>query len=146
MSQADKTASRVGTLVVDSGELLKRVQEMCPHHKSPSPCSLPGYGSICPLRRQICIRRKVEDIHVDEWEPWESLSNRGLRKKGVSARLSMTILAAAQQCMHRPGRQFPLLPNACLQRTIKRTPMSLMPKDTALTAANRRRAWHQHIR
>ena len=107
MSQADKTAPRVGTLVVDSGELLKCVQEMCPHHKvhhlvlcrgtdryvGPN-ITLPH--GIAPLRRQICIRRKVEDIHVDEWETWESLSNRGLRKKGVSARLSMTIFAAAQ--------------------------------------------------
>jgi len=41
---------------------------------------------FAPLRRQVCIRRKTEEIHVDDWQAGEHLSQRGLRKKGVPAR------------------------------------------------------------
>ena len=57
-----------------------------------------------PLRQQICIPRHTEDIHVDNWEPWESLSNRALRKKGVAARVSLTAFAAARQPEVSDGR------------------------------------------
>ena len=107
MSRANQVAPRVGTKVIDSGEVLKLVQDMCPHHKIHHAVLCRGTDryvrpnmdlphGVAPLRRQICIRRKTEDIHVDEWEPWENLSNRGLRKKGVAARLSMTVFASAQ--------------------------------------------------
>eukprot|EP00435_Cladocopium_sp_Y103_P037577 s2392_g10.t1 len=107
MQQADKTAPRVGTQVVDSGELIKLVQSMCPQHQIHHVVLCRGTDryvgpnlqiphGIAPLRRQICIRRRTEDIHVDDWEPWEQLSNRGLRKKGVAARVSMTIFASAR--------------------------------------------------
>ena len=107
MSRAEKHAPRVGTLVVDSGDLLSLVQEMCPNHKVHHVVLCRGTDryvgpnmnlphGIAPLRRQICIRRGFEDVHADEWESWENLSQRGLRRKGVPARLSMTIFASAQ--------------------------------------------------
>ena len=50
-----------------------------------------------PLRRRVCIRRRFEDIQVDsEREPWERLSQRGLRRKGVAARVSINIFAAVK--------------------------------------------------
>ena len=52
---------------------------------------------VAPRRRRICIRRRHEDIDVDgEWEAWERLSYKGLRRKGVPARVSLTIFASAK--------------------------------------------------
>ena len=33
MSRANQVAPRVGTKVIDSGDVLKLVQDMCPYHK-----------------------------------------------------------------------------------------------------------------
>ena len=50
-----------------------------------------------PLRERICIRRKHEDVVVDkEWEPWEKLAFKGLRRKGTPARVSLTVFARAK--------------------------------------------------
>ena len=52
---------------------------------------------VAPLRKRICIRRRHEDLDVDEeWEAWERLTFKGLRRKGVPARVSLTIFAAAK--------------------------------------------------
>ena len=54
----------------------------------------PGDG---PLRRMICIRRHTGGIHIDEeWEAWERLTYKGLRRKAVAARLSLTVFARAK--------------------------------------------------
>jgi hypothetical protein len=102
---ADSTARRVGTMVVDHGPLLQQVQEMCPQHEikhlvlcrgtdrhvGPNKTMFPGDA---PLRRMICIRRKIGDIHVDnEWEAWERLTYKDLRRKAEAARLSLTMFA-----------------------------------------------------
>ena len=102
---ADSTARRVGTMVIDNGPLLHQVQEMCPQHEikhlvlcrgtdryvGPNKTMYPGDA---PLRRMICIRRKTEGIYVDEeWEAWERLTYKGLRRKAVAARLSLTMFA-----------------------------------------------------
>ena len=108
MQVADHNAPRVGTLVIDAGELIQVVQRLCPEKKihhvvlcrgtdryvGPNKSMLPG---LAPLRRQICIRRHSTEIHVDDWEPWERLSQRKLRRKGVPARVSMTVFAAPAQ-------------------------------------------------
>ena len=50
---------------------------------------------VAPLRKRACIRRRFEDIQVDdEWEPWERLTLKGLRRKGVAARVSLTVFAS----------------------------------------------------
>ena len=50
-----------------------------------------------PLRRMVCIRRRVGGIYVDEeWEPWERLTYEGLRRKSTSARVSLTVFAQAK--------------------------------------------------
>ena len=105
MKLADSTARRVGTMVIDNGPLLEQVQEMCPQHEikhlvlcrgtdryvGPNKTMYPGDA---PLRRMICIRRKVEGLYVDEeWEAWERLTYKGLRRKAVAARLSLTMFA-----------------------------------------------------
>ena len=42
----------------------------------------------------VCIRRRFEDVVVEpEWETWERLSYRQLRRKCVSARCNLTIFA-----------------------------------------------------
>jgi hypothetical protein len=47
-----------------------------------------------PVRKMICIRRRHEDLHVEEeWEPWEKLTQKGLRRKCVPARVNLTIYA-----------------------------------------------------
>ena len=70
------------------------VQTLCPQHHVRHIAIPPGFA---PLRRQICIKRRTEDLHVDEWEAWENLSQRGLRKKGQSARVSMTVFASVKE-------------------------------------------------
>ena len=105
MTAVNRLAPRVGTSVIESGELVEMVQKLCPQHEvhhivlcrgvdrylGPNK-SLPK--GVAPLRRMICIRRKFEDIHVDEeWEPWERLTFKGLRRKSVAARVSATIFA-----------------------------------------------------
>lgn len=105
MQCADKTAPRVGTLVVDNGTLFNMVQSLCPHHdvshvvlcrgtdRSVGPNKRMTPGSA-PLRKFVCIRRRFEDIHVDtEWEPWERLSYNALRRKTCAARVGLTIFA-----------------------------------------------------
>ena len=45
----------------------------------------------------ICIRRKVGGLYVDdEWESWERLTFKGLRRKSVAASLGLTVLAQAK--------------------------------------------------
>ena len=81
MSLADRVAPRVGTMVVDSGQLLQDVQQQCPDHRirhlvlcrgtdryvGPNKTMFPGEA---PLRHMICIRRKIGDVQVDkDWEP-----------------------------------------------------------------------------
>ena len=105
MQCADKTASRVGTLVVESGTLFNMVQSLCPNHDvshlvlcrgtdrsvGPNKRMVPGSA---PLRRLICTRRRFEDVQVDsEWEPWERLSYNALRRKTHAARVGLTIFA-----------------------------------------------------
>ena len=105
MQCADKTASRVGTMVVESGTLFNMVQSLCPNHdvahlvlcrgtdRSVGPNKRMNPGSA-PLRRFVCIRRRFEDVQVDpEWEPWERLSYNALRRKTHAARVGMTIFA-----------------------------------------------------
>eukprot|EP00435_Cladocopium_sp_Y103_P001498 s4960_g1.t1 len=105
MDLADRMAPRVGTQVIDQGELIDVAQQLSPQHHiqhvvlcrgtdryvGPNKVVLPGFA---PLRKQICIRRHSEDIHEDQWEAWENLSQRGLRRKGQPARVSMTVFAS----------------------------------------------------
>ena len=107
MQLADRSAPRVGTLVVQQGEIIDMIKTICPQHDIKHVVLCRGTDryvgpnvhiprGFAPLRRQVCIQRKTEVVHADEWEPWEHLSNRGLRKKGTSARVSMTIFAAVK--------------------------------------------------
>ena len=103
---ADAIAPRVGLKVIEEGQLIDVIQALCPQHLikhivlcrgtdryiGPSKTMHPGDA---PLRKRACIRRRFEDIQIDsEWEPWERLSQRGLRRKGVAARVSINIFAA----------------------------------------------------
>ena len=105
---ADSQAPRVGILVMETGELLNMVQKLCPDHdvrhlvlcrgtdRYVGPCKTMVPGEA-PLRRRVCIRRRFEDIQVDEeWEAWERLTQKGLRRTGVAARVSLTIFATAK--------------------------------------------------
>ena len=114
MSLADQTAPRVGALVLESGELVQQVQKMCHDHmvhhvvfrrgtdRYPGPtCQMPP--GTAPLRRRICIWRRHEDINIDEeWEPWEKLTYKGLRRKGIAARVSLTLFAKAKYVVGQP--------------------------------------------
>ena len=105
MDEADRVAPRVGIVIQENNELCEQVQKLCPKHEiqhlvlcrgtdryvGPNKSLQPG---VAPFRRRICIRRRMEDIVVDpEWEQWERLTFKGLRRKGVAARVSLTIFA-----------------------------------------------------
>eukprot|EP00435_Cladocopium_sp_Y103_P063730 s1130_g25.t1 len=119
MSLADRLAPRVGTMVVDNGLLMQHVQQMCPNQLvkhivlcrgtdrcvGPNKTMFPGEA---PLRKMACIRRKIEDVQVEtEWELWEKLTLKGLRRKSWPARVSLTVFAQA-----RPLPQEPVMPSA----------------------------------
>ena len=133
MSLADQTAPRVGTQVIEQGPLIEMVQKLCSQHHirhvvlcrgtdryvGPNKRVLPGYA---PLRRQVCIQRKTEAIIVDDWEAWENLSQKGLRKKGHSARVSMTVFADVRNPdVPTPlSNQTPVMPDPEIQGAIRR--------------------------
>ena len=106
MKAVDRSAPRVGIQCHSQNDLCDLVQQLCPQHQvhhlvvcrgtdryvGPNQVMQPG---VAPFRRRICIRRRMEDIVVDpEWEQWERLTYRGLRRKGVPARVSLTIFAS----------------------------------------------------
>lgn len=108
MTLADQRAPRVGTHIVDSGELLQQVQQMCPNHdikhvvlcrgmnRSLGPCRNTPKG-LAPLRRFVSLQRGTNELYVDEqWEPWERLSYRALRRACVASRVGMTIFATSR--------------------------------------------------
>ena len=105
MQAADLQAPRVGPLVVDHGDLLTAIGTLCPDHVihhvvlcrgtdrmvGPNQHMIAGEA---PWRRMICIRRNFEDICLEpEWEKWERLSHRQLRRDTTPARCSLTIFA-----------------------------------------------------
>ena len=135
MQLANRTAPRVGTMVVEHGDLFNQVQHMCPNHdiqhlvlcrgtdRAVGPNKRLEKGSA-PLRKMVCIRRKFEDIHEDEeWEPWEHLTFKGLRRKTVSARLNMTIFASA--------KYQPVPPPVAETRSSADAPIRRLSSDTA---------------
>ena len=116
VSMADRMAKRVGTMVVENGPIIDQIQEMCPDHLvkhivmcrgtdrylGPNKSMIEGEA---PVRKMICIRRHHEDLHVDEeWEPWERLTFKGLRRKGVPARVNLTVFA---QVRSKPNQGVP---------------------------------------
>ena len=116
MQMADRMAARVGTKVVESGPLIEQVQVMCPDHqvkhvvlcrgtdRQMGPNKVMDKG-IAPFRKMVCIRRKHEDIHEEpEWEQWERLTFKGLRRKCVPARVNLTIFA---QVRSKPASETP---------------------------------------
>ena len=117
MRRANVMAPRVGPLVIDTGEIIHEISMLCPEHeikhvvlcrgtdRYPDPTRNVPPGSA-PLRKRICIRRKHEDVVVDdEWEPWEKLTFKGLRRKGTPARVSLTIFAKAKTVV---GQEIPV--------------------------------------
>ena len=119
---ADQTAPRVGVMVIEDGELVNMVQRLCPKHEVQHLVLCRGtdrytgpskrvHQGEAPLRLRTCIRRRFEDIQVDdEWEPWERLTYKGLRRKGTPARVSMSVFARAKiespssELMSQPAR------------------------------------------
>ena len=105
MTEADKVAPRVGIQVIEQGPLVDLVQRMCDTHevrhlvlcRGTDRCVGPNksmHASDAPLRKRICIRRRLETIEVeDEWESWSRLTQKGLRRKATPARVSLTIFA-----------------------------------------------------
>jgi hypothetical protein len=108
MQEADKVAPRVGIKVLEHGALIDLVKRMCPLHdvqhvvlcRGTDRCVGPNkalQAFDAPLRRRICIRRRLETIEVeDDWESWSRLSLKALRRKAVPARVSLTVFARAK--------------------------------------------------
>ena len=105
MKAADATAPRVGPVVLEKGDLIDAVKRLCPEHivrrivlcrgtdrmLGPNHPTIPGEA---PWRKMVCIRRRFEDVVVEpEWEQWERLSYRQLRRNCASARCNLTIFA-----------------------------------------------------
>lgn len=112
MQTADRTAPRVGTQVVEQGPLMNMVKHLCPNHdvhhfvlcrgidRYVGPCRAMSPG-VAPIRKMISIRRRHEDIHIDQdWENWEKLSHRALRRKCVASRVGMIIFARLKTTEH----------------------------------------------
>eukprot|EP00435_Cladocopium_sp_Y103_P055616 s1428_g18.t1 len=105
MHEANRVAPRAGVLVVEQGPLLQQVMTMRPDHdvqhlvlcRGTDRCVGPNKHMTkgeAPLRKRVCIRRHHETIEVtDEWEPWERLTQKALRRKSSPARVSLTIFA-----------------------------------------------------
>ena len=109
MEKVNKEAPRVGTRVIDNGEIIEMIQRLCPNHliqhivvcrgmdRYIGPCQ-PTQKGKAPLRRFICIRRRTEEITVDpEWEPWEHLSLAKMRRKCTPARVGLMVFAQARR-------------------------------------------------
>ena len=137
---ADSAAPRVGLKVIESGQIIDVIQALCPQHQiqhvvlcrgtdryiGPSKAVHPGEA---PLRRRVCIRRRFEDIQVDdEWEPWERLTQKGLRRKGTPARVSMNIFASVKPTIEeastdaaipraRPDGELPTAKRICVRES-----------------------------
>lgn len=172
MKLADQTAPRVGILCCSQDNLCDFVQQLCPKHiihhvvlcrgtdryVGPSQVMQPG---VAPFRRRICIRRRMEDIVVDpEWEQWERLSFRGLRRKGVPARVSLTIFASLKvptdpsQSSHsadpkRAGEDLSDLHSekrTRVQSQVESTPTSTEPDPSSLNPGEHESTEHEHPR
>ena len=105
MMTANSVAPRVGTIVIESGKLVDQVQRMCPQHivkhvvlckgmdRRVGPNKTIPKGEA-PMRKVIGIHRTTGQLVIDdEWEHWERLTLKGLRRKGEPLRLGMTIFA-----------------------------------------------------
>ena len=103
MHAVDALASRVGVKIIEQGDLIDAIQRLSPDYqinhvvlcrgtdRMLGPCKpmLPGQA---PFRKMICIRRRLENIYQeDNWERWENLSARQLRRKTIAARCNLTI-------------------------------------------------------
>ena len=106
MMLADRKAPRVGKLTIEDGELFQQVQQMCPQQEIKhlvvcrgmnryiGPCKVTPKG-MAPIRRFVCLERTTNHLNVeDEWEPWERLSLRALRRACPPSRVGLTIFAA----------------------------------------------------
>ena len=105
MKAVDAAAPRVGVVVWEQGDILEAVRTLCPNHVvrhvvvcrgtdrmlGPNTRMIPGEA---PWRKMICIRRRFEDVVVEpDWENWERLSYRQLRRQSTPARCNLTIFA-----------------------------------------------------
>ena len=103
--EVDRTARRVRPPTILQGPIIEAVRLMCPDKEishvvlrrgidrmlGPTKVMFPGEG---PQRKMVRIRRRFEDIVVEpEWEDWERLSYRQLRRKCTAARVSVTVFA-----------------------------------------------------
>ena len=81
MEKVNRVTPRVGTKVIEHGDVIDSIQKLCPQHliqhivvcrgmdRYVGPCQ-PTQKGKAPLRRFICIRRRTEDIVIEpEWEP-----------------------------------------------------------------------------
>ena len=105
MQTASSVAPRVGTIVIETGSLIDQVQKLCPQHivkhivlckgmdRKVGPNKIVPRGEA-PLRKLIGLHRTTQQLVIDdEWEHWERLTQKGLRRKGEPLRLGMTIFA-----------------------------------------------------
>ena len=109
MKAADEDAPRVGLKIVTEGALMEAIRLKCPdqiiHHLvlcrgmdriMVGPNTRIAEG-VAPLRKFACIRRRFEDVLVDDqWEPWEKLSARKMRRRCAPARCGLTIFARSR--------------------------------------------------
>eukprot|EP00435_Cladocopium_sp_Y103_P014229 s1308_g3.t1 len=105
MQEADRVAPRAGVLVMEHGNLIHMVQRMRPNHdvqhvvlcRGTDRCVGPNKSlqrHEDPVRKRVCIRRHHETVEAEEeWEPWERLTQKGLRRKATPARVSLTVFA-----------------------------------------------------
>ena len=108
MQVVDLEAPRVGIRAITEGYPLEAVQRRCPqqvvHHLvlcrgmdrmvGPNMRITPGRA---PLRRFVSIRRRFEDVVAEEqWEPWERLTARQMRRPCAPSRCGLTVFARSK--------------------------------------------------
>lgn len=92
-----------------------------------------------PLRCRLCICRVHEDIQVDdEWEPWEKLIYKGLRRKGIPARVSLTIFASAKHVIGQETESQATSEDTAMPST-RMAPVPELDEDPSLPESKRQR-------
>ena len=126
MSMANQLAPRVGNHIVDQGEIIDCIHQLCPDHQVHHIVLCRGTDryagpqmampkGTAPLRRRICIQRHHEVVDVDqEWEPWERLTLKALKRKGTPARVGLTIFASVKI---NPSPDAPVVPTESSSRS-----------------------------
>ena len=106
IQNVEKQTPRVGKVVFQQGDIFNQVQQFFPdmHVKVIEACRgvdrkrelpIPAPSQLLPYRRTFGRDRKQQQVYCEpEWERWDTLSKRQIRRKGVPSKIAITVFAA----------------------------------------------------